>query len=132
VIFGVAVSGITLNWTVEIIRQAFVPPPSDAVVACRPGVLGLIGAIRRARSAADAEIGGERAAVNRFRATLEPEWSQRGALTAACHGDPLGQRALREVDRLRFAEEHATRHEAVDLAPRRRGVLALERQLAQR
>lgn len=131
-VFGVGVSGITLNWTVQIIRQAFFPAGAEQTSGCHQGVHSLIVAVRRARQAADAEIGGERAAVNRFRAALEPEWSSRGALDVACKDNPLGERALREVDRLRYAEENATRHEAVDLAPRRRGILKLERELAPR
>jgi len=129
VLFAAIVIGVVATWTTQIIQQVWFRPPSTTAVACRPGVLGLITAVRRARQAADSEIGGERAAVTRFRAALEPEWSGRDALTAACHSDPLGQRALREVDRLRYAEEHATRYEAVDLAPRRRGIAKLEREL---
>jgi hypothetical protein len=129
VLFAAIVIGIVLTWTVQIIQQVFFRPPTAATMECRPGVLGLITAVRRARQAADAEIGGERAAVARFREALDPEWSGRDALTAACQSDPLGQRALREVDRLRYAEEHATRYEAVDLAPRRRGIAKLEREL---
>jgi len=132
VVFALLVSGITLTWTAQIVRQTFFPTGTAASSACRPGVLSLIEAVRRARHAADAETGGERAAVARFRASLAPEWDAREALGAACRGDAMGERALREVDRLRYAEEHATRYEAVDLTRRRREVATLEKQLAQR
>lgn len=132
VVFGLIVSGITLTWTVQIIRQTFFPAGTPHGESCRPGVLALIGAVRRARHAADEETGGERAAVTRFRAALAPEWEGRDAVAVTCRGDALGERALREVDRLRFAEEHATRYEAVDLARRRRDVVALERELGKR
>jgi hypothetical protein len=129
-IFFVIVAGATLTWTVQIIQQAWFPERGPANVSCRDGVLGLISAIRRARQAADAETGGERAAVERFRSALDPEWRGRNALDAACRGDTVGERGLRDVDRLRYAEEHATRYEAVDLARRRRGIRALERRLS--
>ncbi|MBK7582273.1 MAG: hypothetical protein IPI67_18960 [Myxococcales bacterium] len=129
VIFGVIVCGITLNLTSQIIYQTFFPVGTAQSGSCHAGVLGLIAGIRRARTAADEETGGERAAVNRFRAALRPEWDTREALGNACRGDARGERALREVDRLRYAEEHATRYEAVDLAHRRRTVVALAREL---
>lgn len=132
VLFGAAVIGITLSWTVQIIRQVWFPPLTEETLACRPGVLALITSLRRARLAADAESGGDRVAVTRFRAALRPEWDRRADLTRSCTGDPAALRALREIDRLRYAEEHATRYEAVDLTRRRRDIAALERELASR
>ncbi|MFO0569818.1 MAG: hypothetical protein U0263_29480 [Polyangiaceae bacterium] len=132
VLFGLVVSGITLTWSAEIVAQAFFPKASAAPASCREGVLQLISAVRRARRAADEETGGERAAVARFRAALSPEWDARDALGPACGADARLEHALREVDRLRYAEEHATRYEAVDLARRRREVLTLERELTRR
>jgi hypothetical protein len=129
--FILVVSAIVLGWAVQIIQQVWFRSGAASGTGCRSGVLGLISAVRRARVAAGAETGGERAAVDRFRSALSPEWDARDGLDVACHGDPLGARALREVDRLRFAEERATRYEAVDLAGRRRTIAALEKQLAQ-
>jgi hypothetical protein len=131
-IFGVIVSAITALWAGQIIQQVWFPRPSASAALCRPGIQGLIDSVRRARAAADAETGGERAAVARFRKALEPEWDSREALSSACHGDPLAERALRDVDRLRYAEEHATRYEAVDLAARRRDIQTVERDLSRR
>jgi hypothetical protein len=44
----------------------------------------------------------------------------------ACRADPEAARFLRELDMLRYAEEHAVRYEAVDVARRRRKMLDLE------
>jgi hypothetical protein len=129
--FFLIVAGVTLTWTVEIIQQVWFPKFEPANVSCRDGVRGLITAVERARHAADEETGGERAAVARFRDALDPEWEQRVGLTQVCRGDALGEKALIDVDRLRYAEEHATRYEAADLARRRRGIRRLERELAQ-
>lgn len=73
--------------------------------------------------------GGEREAVAGFRSALGPEWSAREGLEARCAGDPEALRSVGDVDRLRFAEEHALRYEALDVAGRRRRVLALEKRL---
>lgn len=127
--FMLVVSGMTLAWTVQIIQQVWFRPASATSEHCRSKIAGLITAVRRARQEADAETGGERAAVQRFRGALRPEWDSRDALDSACHGDPLAERALRDVDRLRYAEEHATRYEAVDLAERRRGIAIMEKKL---
>lgn len=131
-LFAVIVCGITLTWTVQIIVQTFTPAGRAGDASCRSGAVALIGAVRRARLEADAETGGERAAVTRFRAALSPDWDSRDALGISCRGDSEAERALREIDRLRYAEEHATRYEAVDLARRRRDVATLERTLGGR
>lgn len=130
VLFGLIVGGFTLVCTAQILHTLFFAPPKAQADGCRPAALDLIAAVRRARAAAGAEIRGERAAVLQFRASLEPEWSQREALDLACQGDPQALRALREIDRFRYAEEHAARYEAVDLAKRRRRMLALEAELS--
>jgi hypothetical protein len=74
----------------------------------------------RARLAAAEEIHGERAALVQFRTALEPEWKSREAVGQACRGDSTAERALSELDALRYAEEHAVRYEAVALANQRR------------
>jgi hypothetical protein len=129
-VFAVLVCGITLVWTSQVVRQTFFPEGAAVAPACRESLRGLIGAVRRARSAADAAGGGERAALGRFRAALAPEWDARKAAGAACAGDAFGARALAEIDRLRFAEERAARYEADALARHRRSVSALERELS--
>lgn len=72
---------------------------------------------------------GERDAVARFRAALAPEWSLRPAIGQHCKNDLESVRALEEVDRLRYGEEHALRYEALDIASLRKRVDAEERSL---
>jgi hypothetical protein len=67
--------------------------------------------------------------MQRFREALLPEWAARGGLEVRCQGDPEATRALGEVDRLRYAEEHALRYEALDVAGRRRAVEAIAQKL---
>jgi hypothetical protein len=132
-VFVLVVAGFTAICSAQILIAVFGHPPASAKAStCNDGLLGLIQAVRRARSAAAAETGGERAALNRFRAELEPEWSARPTLDAACRADAAALQALGEIEQLRYAEEHAVRYEAVDLAPRRRRVRALEERLENR
>ena len=72
---------------------------------------------------------GEREAVARFRAALDPEWSIRFAIGEQCKNDLDSMRALGEVDRLRYGEEHALRYEALDIASLRKRVEFEERSL---
>ena len=58
-----------------------------------------------------------------------PDWSTRSALDEACRQSPELTRALGEIEELRYAEEHAVRHEASDLARRRQRVALLAREL---
>jgi hypothetical protein len=128
VVFALLVSGTTAIWTLQIIRQVWFPRVSEQV-ECRQGLRTLLDSVRRARGAAAAETGGERRALGRFRQELDGHWRYRPAIGEACKGDLLALAFLADIDRLRFAEEHAVRYEAVDLAQRRRRVQALEREL---
>ena len=124
-VFGLIISGATAAWTIQILIAVFAPPVQTVAKDCRGGTRELLVAVRRARLAAASESGDERAALARFRAALEPEWSTRTSLDAVCRSDPKAQAALTEIDALRYAEEHAVRYEAVGLAPQRRRVQAL-------
>jgi len=124
-VFGLIVGGATANWSVQILYAVFAPPVLAVAKECRGGTRDLLTAVRRASLAAAAESGDERAALGRFRAALEPEWSSRASLDAMCAKDRQAQAALAEIDALRYAEEHAVRYEAVGLAPQRRRVQAL-------
>jgi hypothetical protein len=124
-VFGLIVGGATAVWTIQILFAVFAPPVEAVAQECRAGTRGLLVAVRRARLAAASESGNERAALQRFRAALEPEWSTRISLDTVCRSDPKAQAALTEIDALRYAEEHAVRYEAVGLAPQRRRVQAL-------
>ena len=124
-VFGLIVSGATATWTIQILFAVFAPPVEAIAKECHGGTRGLLVAVRRARLAAASENGDERAALARFRAALEPEWSTRTSLDTVCASDPKAKAALTEIDALRYAEEHAVRYEAVGLAPQRRRVQAL-------
>jgi hypothetical protein len=125
VVFALIVSGATATWTLQILYAVFAPSLEKVATECQGGTRDLLLAVRRARLAAASEDGNERAALARFRAALEPEWSTRTSLDALCRQDPKGRAALTDIDALRYAEEHAVRYEAVGLAPQRRRVQAL-------
>lgn len=114
---------------VQISHQVFFGPVETAPYAtCHEGLRALTAAIDEAREAAPGNDG-EDAALARFRAALEPAWDYRDGVAALCRGtagDASKDRAaLDAIERLRYAEEHAVRREAGDLAPRRRRVQAI-------
>jgi hypothetical protein len=125
-LFTLIVGGATAIWTLQILYAVFAPPIQRVATECHGGTRDLLRAVRRARLAAASESGDERAALARFRAALEPEWSTRTSLDSACQSEPRARTALNEIDALRYAEEHAVRYEAVGLAPQRRRVQALD------
>ena len=129
-IYSVVVVAFTVTCAIQILHQVWWPESPKADVGCRSGVLQLADAVERARLAAADGGGGERAALERFRATLGASWRLRPALDGECRSDAAARAALREVDRLRYAEEHAVRYEATDLANRRVYVRSLTAQLA--
>ena len=124
VYYGLAALIIVAS-TLQIIRQVFfLPVKPSPYASCHEGLLALAKAVDRAREAAPG-TDGEDAAVARFRGGLEPEWGFRDGIAAACHGSTKDVRALDAIERLRYAEEHAARREAGDLAPLRRRVRAI-------
>lgn len=129
VLLVVLLTTFTAVCSVQIIQQAWNPPGWTGGATCREGTLGLIGAVHRAREAAARSTGGERVALAMFRGALEPEWSLRADLGRRCATEPSIRRALPQIDRLRFAEEHALRYEALDVAGWRREVDAIEQRL---
>ncbi|HLV22414.1 MAG TPA: hypothetical protein VKZ49_16085 [Polyangiaceae bacterium] len=133
-VFALLVGGFTVVCSIQIIVQVWDLGGSGAVapgIGCREGVSDLLTAIRRARRGAAAETGGEHAALQRFRQALGPEWQLRPALDEHCAQDPAAQRALKAIDRVRYAEEHAVRYESADLARRRRDLRRVEQELLQ-
>jgi hypothetical protein len=120
-VFFFIFAGATLLWTIQILTTVWgTAPPSPA--GCAKGTASLELAIDHARKVY-ADLAGtedERAALGRFRAALEPAWSQRKAVEAACRDDPAGRKRLKDVVALRYAEEHAVRYESLGLAPLRR------------
>jgi hypothetical protein len=125
VVFGLVVTAFTLVCSIQIIRQVWFPATTELPADCHAGVRDLILAVERGRRAAAAENGNEKAALARFRAQLDPEWSRRPAVERACGGHEETRRALRDVLEWRYSEEHAVRYEAADLARLRRRVHAL-------
>ena len=122
-VFSLIFAGATLIWTVQILTAVWgSAPPSPE--GCARGTESLEQALNRARKAY-AELAGnedERAALGRYRVALEPEWTQRKAVEAACQHDPPGLIRLKDVIALRYAEEHAVRYESLGLAPLRRRI----------
>ena len=113
---------ISVASTVQLTKQIFWSPAAPSPWAsCREGLLALAGAVERARSAASGTEG-EGAALDGFRRALEPEWRYRDSVAATCRGSDRNEGALDAIERLRYAEEHAVRFEAGDLAPLRRRV----------
>lgn len=121
--YFVVVVIISTICTIEIVIQAISSQggrATDAHVECVEGVRSLAAAVDRARSKVDGTNRVEADAVAKYRAALEPEWSHRGAVRRACRGDRQRLDALDAVVHLGFAEEHAVRRNAVELAPFRR------------
>ncbi len=131
-LFALFVSVPTLIWTFQIMEALFFRPPGLPPASCDAGLLSLLRAVDRARLAARRESIGERHSLQRFRAALEPEWSSRPALGTVCRGAPKDSQRLRELDALRYAEEHAVRYEATALAGQRQRARELEHELETR
>ena len=123
-LLGLLVSAFTAVCTFEIIGQVWFPKVESAQSNCHLGLQRLVQALDRARTVgADARNGSEAGpAVAAFRRALEPEWHERASLSTACRGDAPGLRALKQIDQLRYAEEHAVRYEARNLSRHRREV----------
>jgi hypothetical protein len=131
VVFTAIVTLFTGVCSFQILAQAWAKPVVHTTIECRSGLSALIAAVRRARVAAS-KVSGERAALAEFRSALEPEWSMRPALDDHCSRDADALKGLGEIDRLRYAEEHALRYEALDVASRRTRVETLETKLRER
>lgn len=118
-------AAIIIASTLQILQQVFFAPFTPSPYgSCREGLLALVRALERAREAAPG-TDGEDAALARFRGELDPEWTYRDGVAATCRGSAEDERALDAIERLRYAEEHAARREAGDLAPLRRRVRAI-------
>ncbi|MBK9263600.1 MAG: hypothetical protein IPM54_27815 [Polyangiaceae bacterium] len=124
---------ICIAATAQITQQLFYQPKVAAPYAsCHEGLSALVSAIERARHAAPG-TDGEDPAIERFRTALKPEWTYFDSVADACRGSVKDEGALDAIERLRYAEEHAVRREAGDLAPLRRKVQAIvDTELTQR
>jgi hypothetical protein len=125
------VGAFSVGATVQITRQVFYAGRGPSPYAsCGEGLRALVGGIERARHEASG-MDGEQGALTRFRSALRPEWDHHEAVAETCQGTRTDKRALDAIERLRYAEEHAVRREAGDLAPLRRRVqILVETQLA--
>ena len=122
-VFSAIFAGATLLWTIQILTEVWGSAP-PSLAGCARGTASLERAVERARLAYAVEAGDEdeRAALARYRTALDPEWEQRKAVEAACKADENGQKHLKDVIALRYAEEHAVRYESLGLAPLRRRI----------
>jgi hypothetical protein len=130
VIYAVLVAAFTVVCSVQICLQVWAPPVVPAPFDCSAGTVALVDAVDAARLAA-ADEPDEQVALAKFRGALASTWKYRPALTSACAPNSAALLHLRAVDRLRYAEEHAVRYAAVDLAGRRHEVKRLMMTLRQ-
>jgi hypothetical protein len=103
--------------------------PAAPYATCHEGLRALFSAVARAREAAATSEAGEDEALARFRRALDPEWTYRDGVAAQCRPSAKDAGTLDAIERLRYAEEHAVRREAGELAPLRRKVQAIVEQL---
>jgi len=128
-LFAVLVSVPTAVWSFQIMQDVWSPSRGPEPASCKQGQLALLRAVVRGRSAAASLAeASERESLARFRGALEPEWNSRPNLADLCRA-PDERRILREIDSLRYAEEHAVRYEATALARDRKRARDLEREL---
>ncbi len=116
---------------IQVFVQAFQrrEAPEIHVKFCTEGLARLAAAVERARTAASV-TDGEDAALDRFRRALQPDWDDRDHIEDLCQASPSSMAALDAIEQLRYAEEHAVRREAAELAPLRRRVQAIAPQWA--
>ncbi len=125
-VYYALVVAVSLVGAVEVTQQVlFQPAPTAPYPACRDGLRALYASVVRARDAAAHTGTGEDAALARFRDALEPAWTYRDGVAARCRGSAKDEGTLDAIERLRYAEEHAVRREAEELAPLRRRVQAI-------
>lgn len=132
VYYGLIVA-LCITATAQITKQVFYQPRVPSPYAnCHEGLSALVSAVERARKVAPGNDG-EDPAIERFRTALNPEWGYIDSISDACRGSIKDEGALDAIERLRYAEEHAVRREAGDLAPLRRKVQAIvDSELTQR
>lgn len=127
--YGVIVSTLIALWSAQICLQVWWPTirPANSEGSpptCEAGTRFLVAAIEQSTSLASRQTT-EADALRVFRQGLSEAWALRPSLAQACRGDKTGLHLLREVDRLRYSEEHAVRYRATDLTKRRRDVARL-------
>ena len=126
--FGLLVSACVGVWSLQICLQVWAKNHGDDVIDCATGVLGLVDGITLARQRAS-KVPTEQGALTAFRDTIAAPWSLYPAVERGCRASEDDRRRLREVERLRYAEEHAVRYRATDLTRRRQSVASLTQAL---
>lgn len=121
--YGTVVLFIAVT-TTQLSRQVMAQTDGAPVADCRAGVVGLARSIDQARAASEGVEGHPEEALARFRSALQPAWSRRDQVSAACAStkDPALLEAFDTVERLRYAEEAVVRRDGQDLSPLRRKV----------
>jgi hypothetical protein len=117
---AIAASG---SW--QITRQVFFERPAEPPPwsTCDEGLRALYRAIGAARAAAEQEASDEaEAALRRFREVAGQAWRFRDAVSESCSASPDRTALLDAMEQLRYSEEHDVRHQAAELAARRRRV----------
>ena len=113
----------------DITRQLFGRPVAASTTPCATSLRLMVAALDNARDAAAvASERGEDAALEVFRGALGAPWRDTDGVERTCAGDARLRGGLDAIERLRYAEEHAVRREAAELAPLRRRVRALVEQ----
>jgi hypothetical protein len=111
-----------LQATGQITQQVFwpaeEPTPFDT---CDEGLRALHAAIDAGRAAAEADPVDPTQALAAYRAQVDPVWRALPPVKSRCQS-PEDRRSLDALERLRYAEEHAVRREASNLASLRRQV----------
>ncbi len=126
VVYYALVVAVCLAGAVQITYQVlFEPEPKAPYATCHEGLRALFSAVTRAREAAAGSGGDEDTALSRFRTALQPEWTYRDGVAFRCRASARDAGTLDAIERLRYAEEHAVRREAGELAPLRRSVQAI-------
>lgn len=125
-VFYLLAVGVSVAGAGQIFVQAFQrrEAPQLGVTSCSDGLSKLTAAVERARKAASV-TDGEDAALAHFREALTPEWDDRDHIEDLCRSSAQSMAALDAIEQLRYAEEHAVRREAAELAPLRRRVQAI-------
>ncbi len=123
ILYYIAAVGVATAGSVQVFIQAFQrrEAPELHIASCSDGLARLAHAVERARRVASG-TDGEDAALADFRRALSPEWDDRDHIEDLCRPSAPSMAALDAIEQLRYAEEHAVRREAAELAPLRRRV----------
>ncbi|MBK8256643.1 MAG: hypothetical protein IPK82_28725 [Polyangiaceae bacterium] len=126
VVFILVAAAVGISGGAQVFVQAFShrAAPQLNIQSCDEGLGRLSAAVSRAREAASGTEG-EDSALERYRQALRPDWDDRDHIEDLCRSNPQKMAVLDAIEQLRYAEEHAARREAAELAPLRRRVQAI-------